>query len=369
MKLPFHMLAQTDPAADSTIEIDPSESEAIDVVTPEVEPEQEVQGVVGEAIEDVVPETGIASVDSAVNTLTQAIAGLIDGFIAMLPQLVIALLVIVGTAVIAKLADGTAARIMQRARTRESLRDLFRIFARTAVWFVGLMLAAGIVFPSFGFAQLLATAGLASIAIGFAFQDIFENFFAGILILWRFPFENGDFIEVEDLMGRVEDVEIRMTRIRTTDGLLVVVPNSTIFKNQVKILTNRPHRRLSLAVGIAYGEDVAAGRRVILEAVKSCKSVRSDADPEVLATAFGASSIDFDVIWWADAKPLDARRSRDEVLEAIKTGLDRAGIEIPYPYRTLTFTKNEPDIINAVAGRLGGGANTNGAGPTEPHGD
>lgn len=65
---------------------------------------------------------------------------------------------------------------------------------------------------------------------------------------------------------------------------------------------------------------------------------------------------------WTDSKPIEERRSRDELVEAIKKALDDAGIEIPYPYRTLTFSKNEPDIINAVAGRVGGGASTGGAG-------
>ncbi len=350
------ILAQTAPAdTPTTIEIDPAASDAINVVTPEVEPEPQVQGAVGEALDNAVPETGIASVDGAVNTLTNAVGSMVDGFFSMLPQLVIALLVLVCTGLIVKLIDRVASKLMIRAKVKESLRDLFRIFVRTAVWFAGLMTAAIIVFPGFGIANLIATAGLASIAIGFAFQDIFANFFAGVLILWRFPFENGDFIEVDGLMGKVEDVEIRSTSIRKTNGELVIVPNSTIFQSKVTVMTNRRHRRLELAVGIAYGEDVAEGRRVILEAVKSCDTVRNDAPPEVLATAFGASSIDFDVIWWADSKPIDERRSRDQVVEAIKKALDNAGIEIPYPYRTLTFSKNEPDIINAVAGRMGSG--------------
>ncbi|XAM01490.1 mechanosensitive ion channel [Phycisphaeraceae bacterium D3-23] len=337
----------------ATVEIDPSAVDGIDVNAPEVVDEPEVQGAVGDALEDIVPETGNESVDGAVNTLTDAVGGLVDGFIGMLPQLVIALLVIIVAAFLVKLADKLATKLMKRARLRESLRDLGRIAVRLVVWFAGLMVAAGIVFPGFGFAQLIATAGLASIAIGFAFQDIFENFFAGILILWRFPIENGDYIEVDGVMGQVEDVEIRMTKIRKTNGELVLVPNATIFKNKVTVLTNKPHRRLELAVGIAYGEDVAAGRKVILDAVKSCDTVRSDAPPEVLATAFGASSIDFLVIWWADNTPIDELRSTDQVVEAIKSALDEAGIEIPYPYRTLTFSKNEPDIIQAIAGRLG----------------
>lgn len=369
MQLP--VLAQSAPdasggaEADPTIEIDPSASDAIDVVQPEpAEPEPEVKGAIEDQLEQIIPESGNASVDGAVNKLAEAVGGLIDNLIAMLPQLLIAVLLLVVVAFLVRIADKVICRVMKRAKLRESLRDLGRIAVRVGLWFAGIMIAATIVFPNFGPGQLIATAGLASIAIGFAFQDIFENFFAGILILWNFPFENGDFIEVDGLMGRVEDVEIRMTRIRKTDGELVLVPNATIFKNKVTVLTNRPHRRLELAVGIAYGEDVAEGRRVILEAVKGCDTVQNDAPPEVLATAFGASSIDFDVIWWCNAKPIDERRSRDQVVEAIKKALDDAGIEIPYPYRTLTFSRNEPDIINAFE-RVAPGA----AGAAERNGD
>lgn len=340
-----------DPSADApTIEIDPNASDAVNIVTPEAaETEPEVQGAVEQQLDAIIPESGNGSVDGAVNKLAEAVGGMVDSLIAMLPQLLIALLVLIAVAFLVRIADRVVLKLTTRAKLRESLRDLARIAVRVGLWFAGIMVAATIVFPSFGPGQLVATAGLASIAIGFAFQDIFENFFAGILILWNFPFENGDFIEVDGLMGRVEDVEIRMTRIRKPDGELVLVPNATIFKNKVTVKTNRRHRCIEVAVGIAYGEDVAEGRRVILEAVKGCDTVQSDAPPEVLASGFGASSIDFDVLWWCNATPIDERRSRDQVIEAIKKALDEAGIEIPYPYRTLTFSKNEPDIINAFA--------------------
>jgi small-conductance mechanosensitive channel len=367
------LLAQADPppadnpAPDNpTIEIDPAAVDGVNLVSPQEPEEPEAKGAVGEALDEMVPQTGNDSVDASVNTLTNAIGGMVDGFLALLPQLVIAILVLIATAFAVRLIDSIVCRLMKRARLRESLRDLFRIFIRTGIWFAGILIAALIIFPSFEFGQLVAVAGLTSIALGFAFQDIFENFFAGILILWRFPFENGDYIEVDGLMGRVEDVEIRMTHIRKTNGELVLVPNSMIFKNKVQVQTNRPHIRLELAVGIAYGEDVAAGRKVILDAVNACDTVQKDVEPEVLAKAFGASSIDFDVIWWADSKPIQMRRSRDQVVEAIKKALDEAGIEIPYPYRTLTFSKNEPDIIDAVAGRMKSGGASGGEGPSGP---
>ena len=342
----------------ATIQIDPDANpdDGIEFVLPDQEPEQpEADKTISNKLNEIVPDTGNESVDGAVATLNDAIGGLVQGFFAILPQLVIATLVLVITGFLVRLIDKFAGHIFTKARIKSSLRDLFRIFVRTGVWFVAFMVAAGIIFPGFGFSNLVATAGLASIAVGFAFQDIFANFFAGILILWRFPFENGDFIEVDGISGRVEDVEIRMTLIRQTDGDLVLVPNSTIFQNNVTIFTNRPTRRVELAVGIAYGEDVAEGRKIILEAVKSCETVKPTPSPEVLATAFGASSIDFDVLWYTGNKPIEERRSRNEVIEAIKKALDEACIEIPYPYRTLTFSKNEPDIIQAVAGRMGRG--------------
>jgi small-conductance mechanosensitive channel len=173
--------------------------------------------------------------------------------------------------------------------------------------------------------------------VGFAFKDIFENFFAGVLILWRFPFEDGDYIACQDFVGRVEDVTIRNTMLRRPTGELVVVPNAIIFKNPVDILTNRSVRRYTVTVGVAYAEDAGEARKVITEAVRRCETVSKDRDLEIFAAEFGDSSLDFEVTWWAGATPLQSRQSRDEVVLAVKRALDEAGIEIPFPYRTLTF--------------------------------
>lgn len=333
-----------------TITVDPAAVEGISIDAPTEAAVPEPPGPIGRVINNAVPETGNVAVDGATSKLSAAIGGMIDGFIGVLPQLVIASVVLFVTFLLARLARRLVTGFAERAKLRPNLVDLFGIMSRIAVWFAGIMIAASIVFPGFGPGQLIATAGLASIAIGFAFQDIFENFFAGILILLNFPFHAGDFIEVDGVTGKVEDITIRMTKLRQTTGELVLIPNATIFKGNVTVLTNRPKRRMELAVGIAYGEDVAEGRRVILDAVKNCDTVdASGASPEVLASGFGASSIDFDIIWWTKSAPIDFRRSRDQVIEAVKKALDDAGIEIPYPYRTLTFSKNEPDIIRALA--------------------
>lgn len=298
------------------------------------------------------PQTGYSGVDAATRTLVKSLGDLLEGIIENLPELVIALIVLMITAGVARLLYNGSRKLFGRLRLKPNLRDLFGQLVYIAAWFIGLVVAAGIVFPSFGFAEIAATAGLASIAIGFAFQDIFANFFAGILILWRFPFRAGDFIEIEgtQVAGKVEDVWIRMTLIRQVDGSLQCVPNSTVYKNPVRVLTSRSVRRQTVICGIAYGESIADGRKVMQQVVEACSTVEKNQPVQIFAQAFGASSIDFEVTWWCGATPLEQRKSRDEVVEAVKRGLDDAGIEIPYPYRTLTFTKNEPLIAEALRG-------------------
>ncbi|CAL1125188.1 unnamed protein product [Cladocopium goreaui] len=258
-------------------------------------------------------------------------------FAAVLALLSGGLIVMILTWIAARLATKIAARLLKRTRLRTSLKDLFRHFVQIGIWVLGLTVAAVIVFPNMTPAKVLAALGLGSVAIGFAFKDIFENFFAGVLILWRFPFDPGDFIECNGIEGKVEDVTIRMTKIRRLDGELTVVPNSMLFKQPVDILTSWKRRRVTVICGVAYGEDVDEARSVIRQAVESCKTIDSGQDVEIFAQAFGASSIDFEVTWWTGPTPLEVRKSRDEVVASVKRALDDANIEIPFPYRTLTF--------------------------------
>lgn len=293
------------------------------------------------------------TLNDALDTLTESVGSMFESFVASLPKLAIAVVLLVITSILASILKRFVLSAAAKLKINVSLKSLFAQFAYLGVFFAGLMVVAGLLFPGFGFGQLVATAGLASIAIGFAFQDIFENFFAGILILWRFPFDKGDFIVIpaEGVDGQIEEVEIRMTRVRQTSGELVLVPNATIYKSVVQVLTNKPIRRVTVMCGIAYGESVGEGRQVIRAAVESCETVNRDKPIQIFANGFGASSIDFEVTWWTGARPVDIRQSRDEVIEAVKKGLDDANIEIPYPYMTLTMSKNEPDIIDAVRGR------------------
>jgi len=297
-------------------------------------------------------------------TALASVADLWAAFIGHVPYVLAAVVILGLTWGLARALDAFGFRVLDRVdrvNRRESLKQLFVRLLTLTVWVLGLLLTAIVLFPGLTPSRALGGLGLLSIAVGLAFKDIFENFFAGILILWRFPFERGDFIECESLMGRVERVRVRMSYIRKTSGELVVVPNSFLFKNPVTVLTSLPRRRVTLMTGIAYDEDVASSLKVIETAVQACESVMSDRPVEIFADAFGSSSIDISVTWWTEPTPLQVRSSRSEVVTAVKRALDEAGIEIPFPYRTLTFKRDPDDAAPAAFDDLLGRGQGSGA--------
>jgi small-conductance mechanosensitive channel len=270
--------------------------------------------------------------------------------LAHLPNIISALVLIVATWGVTKILETVMTRIFSRLGIRESLSELFRKLVYIGIWIVGVLIAAIILFPSLTPGKILTGLGLGSIAIGFAFKDIFENFLAGILILFREPFQLGDFIECQELEGNVEEITIRDTHIRQTDGQRVVIPNSVLFKNPVTVRTDRDLRRVTIMCGIAYGEDVDTARGVIRKALEGLETVNQDKSIHIFAQGFGASSIDFEVTWWTGSLPVDIRKSKDKVVASVKGALDQAHIEIPFPYRTLTFKEPLQTLITRHQG-------------------
>lgn len=270
------------------------------------------------------------------------------------PQIVVAIFVIFLTWGISKVASSVIGKVLGGRSIRQSLKELFHLLVSILVWVLGLMIAAVIMFPGLTPASILAGLGIGSVAIGFAFKDVFENFLAGIIILFRREMRIGDHIECEGIEGKVAQIAIRESHIRQTDGQLVIVPNALLFKNPVIVRTDQDLRRTTVICGVAYDVDVATARDVIRQAVAGCDTVVQDDKPiQIFAQEFASSSINFEVTWWTGSTPVDIRKSRDEVVTAVKKALDDAGIEIPFPYRTLTFKEPLTTQMQGGAGDAG----------------
>ena len=287
---------------------------------------------------------------AGVDTVWDTLLGLWESLLAHTPMIIASVVVLILTALAAYLGRRIGRTSLKRVRMRRSLKELIERFIIMAVWVVGLMIAAVVLFPGLSPADAIAALGVGSIAIGLAFRDIFENLFAGILILWRFPFENGDFIECDGILGKVEDVTIRNTMLRTVEGVLVVIPNSKIYKNAVDVLTVDDRRRQTVMCGVSYDSDLGEAQKVINDAVDGCDTVDSSKPIEIFAQAFGASSIDFEVTWWTGPTPLEQRKSRDQVVQSVFRALNDAGIEIPFPQRTLSLTPDTQSFVAQASG-------------------
>lgn len=277
-----------------------------------------------------------------IEILKQQLLDLAKATVEHTPNIIAAAVLLTITWLAAKLARRVATKLMPGSGEQRSLTIAIRKILTIVVWIGGIAMTAVVLFPSVKPSSLIAGLGLGSVAIGFAFKDIFENFFAGMLILFRQPFRIGDHIEVDDINGKIEKITIRDTVVRQTDGQPVIIPNSLLFKNPVTVRTDMDRRRTQVICGVGYGEDVGKARDVITRAVEGADSVLRDQPIQVFAHEFGASSVDFDIRWWTGSEPGDIRRSRDEVISRIKMALDDAGIEIPFPYRTLTFSEPLP---------------------------
>ncbi len=279
---------------------------------------------------------------STVDILISQLLNMWEGMVELLPSLAIAFIFLLITWIVARFASKIADKIISKTRMRPSLRELIDTIVRIGIWVVGLLVSLTILLPDLTPGSLVAGLGVGTVAIGFAFQDIFENFLAGVLIMIREKMRIGDFIECEGIEGRVEQILLRETHIRKLSNELTIVPNSILFKNPVKIATDGQLRRHDVVVGVSYDTDLEQAREVILKAVKCLDSVRDDEIVDVMACEFNSSSVDFNVRWWSGSTQRDMHESRDTVIRAIKRALDDAGIEIPFPYVTHTFKQPVP---------------------------
>lgn len=277
-----------------------------------------------------------------VAALQEQLESMAKGFVQSLPSFAIALFVLIVTFVVARFAVRIADKITGRSAIRADLKQLLDTLVRLMIWTVGLLIALTIVVPSFTPAGAFASLGVGALAIGFAFQDIFENFLAGVLIMLRDSMNIGDTIECQNITGKVEKITLRETHIRQPTNELTVVPNSVLFKNPVKVTSDTTIKRDEITIGVSYDADIGEAEALIRKAVESVAEVSRNPAILVAARQFNASSIEILAQWWSDTSRHDGNVTRSNVMKAVKTALEEAGIEIPYPTVTNTFKEALP---------------------------
>ncbi len=259
--------------------------------------------------------------------------------ILLLPNFVAAVLAVVVFWLLAKLARRAVSQTLGRFSSYTAVNHLLATCAYVAVLAAGVFVALGLLGLDKTVTSLLAGAGIIGLALAFAFQDIASNFMSGVLLSIRRPFEVGDLIETNDQFGPVQEINLRATHVRTPEGQIVILPNKNVLQNAIVNYSRTRRRRIDLACGVAYGDDLEEARRLAVEAVESLEVRDKSRDVELFYNEFGGSSINFELRFWMDfgAKQADYLAVQSEAIIAIKKAYDEAGITIPFPIRTLDF--------------------------------
>ena len=260
----------------------------------------------------------------------------VDGAIKLLPNFTVALVVLLIAFVLGSIFRIFIRRQLIR-RDRSNLGEVLGSLVKWCVVLVGFLLAATIVMPSLKPGDLIAGLGVGSVAIGFAFKDILQNWLAGLLILLRQPFEIGDQIKVADFEGTVHRIETRATLIDTYDGQRVVMPNSDIYTNAVLVKTAHAKRRSDYEIGIGYSDNIGEACDVIRQAVATVEGVEQSPAPEALPWELAASWVAIRARWWTNSVQTDVTHVRARVIQSVKEALDEAGIDMPFETQVHLF--------------------------------
>ncbi|PGF14947.1 mechanosensitive ion channel protein [Natrinema sp. CBA1119] len=275
-------------------------------------------GVIGNALEDA--------------GLNATQAGMAEGAIRF--AIALAVIWVIGRLVLVPLVR----RALDRRELDEHAQNPLLLLTRFGVGFLAFAVAFG--FAGFG-NFLVSMAGIAAagaLAIGLAMQNVISNFVAGVFIYTDKPFRIGDWIEWEDgtYSGIVEDISLRVTRVRTFDNELLTVPNSALTEGVLKNPVEANKLRLKFVFGIGYDDDIEQATEIIVDEAERHPDIMDDPEPSVRLTELGDSDVGLQSrIWISNPSRADFVRTRGEYVTAVKRRFDEEGIDIPYPVRTL----------------------------------
>ena len=277
-------------------------------------------------------------IESIYKLVTGKLETWLNTTIEMLPNLAVALLVVIVFYALAKVIKNFVGKVLSKVTKNKTVTGLAQTIMAVLVIGIGVFFALSILNLSGVVTSLLAGAGIIGLALGFAFQDIASNFISGILLSVRHPFGIGDIIDANDHFGTVMKLNLRNTVIRTPQGQIIYVPNKVVYENPFKNYTKNGERRIDLSCGVSYGDDLEKAKKIAIEAVEGLESRDTSKDVELYYNEFGDSSINFTLRFWISFQELPQYwGAQSEAIMALKKAFDENDIMIPFPIRTLDF--------------------------------
>lgn len=274
--------------------------------------------------------------------LGHKVEGWIDSGIDFIPNIIIAILVLVFFRYLASYVGNLVSRLLGKASHNVAMVSLISALTRIAVIATGLFFALGILGLDKTVTSLLAGAGVLALAVGFAFQDLTTNFISGAFIAIQKPIAVGDIIETNGFTGRVKSIGLRSVKLDNFAGQVVELPSKDIFQKPITNFTHSGERRVSIECGVSYQEDLNKVESLTIATIKSLDFLSAIRPVEFNFTRFGENSIEFQILFWIDQVKVGPGPAKSVGMMAIKKAFDENGITIPFPVKNQELTVQMP---------------------------
>jgi small conductance mechanosensitive channel len=273
-----------------------------------------------------------------ITAITEKVNTWFESVVAMIPNMLLAVILFILFIVLSKLSRKVFIKIFQRSSDNKALQNLFATVIYYAVMGIGLFTILEVLNLGKAVTSLLAGVGVVGLALGFAFQEIAANFVSGVILAFHKPFQIHDIVKIQGYMGEVTRTNLRVTVIETFQGQEVYIPNKDVLNSAIENYSFLGTRRIDLAGGVSYAEDLKKVRSLVLETIGKLEYTVRHEDMFFAFTEFGGSSINFEIKFWIKY-PDDPNflQMRSNAIIAIKQAFDENGITIPFPIRTLDF--------------------------------
>lgn len=274
-----------------------------------------------------------------------SINDLLTSIVSRLPYIAAGVVVLVIFWVIAKLAKTIFLTTSKRTQLDLRLRILFSRLIGVLIIIMGVFAALTVIIPNFSFGQLIAGLGFTSFIVGFATKDILNNLLSGVLILWKQPFQIGDYIFIKTNEGKVEYIGVRATRLRMDDGEGILIPNGEMYSNALIIRKSGAARRVKLQISIDYEAKVSLAKEIILSVLEKTEEVVAEPAPGVYVTKLSSDGINLSVYFWVDTEKHSPLKAFDNAASGINRELREAKISL-YPPNTVILQNDKENVAN-----------------------
>ncbi|XMO86202.1 mechanosensitive ion channel family protein [Algibacter sp. AS12] len=277
--------------------------------------------------------------NKAYELISGKLTGWLETIIANLPNLLIAIIVMVVFYYISKYVSKLVGRLVSKKVHQDSLVSIITKITAVAIIAIGLFLALGVLNLSKTLETLIGAAGVSGLVIGLALQGTLSNTFAGIVLSFRKSVELGHWVETNGYSGEVVEISLKNFVIKESDNNMVLIPNKSILENPLKNYSLTTKMRVFIECGVGYESDLDQVKSLTQQTIANeFDQVKKPEDVEFYYTEFGGSSINYLCRFWIDSESmLEKLKAKTNAIIAIKKAYDKAGINIPFPIRTLQF--------------------------------